>query len=272
MPRVHVNGLDLFYDIQGIGEPLLLISGFLCNHAYWSLLMPSLVKQYQVIRFDNRGIGRTSAPDSPYTIKQMATDAAALLETLGIKKVHLTGHSMGGQIAQELALAHPQKVQSLILLSSLAKGDVLFNSIVATWGELPRTLDLKLYQQVVLPWIFTDQFYSIPGMIDMIVEMAVNYPFPLTPHGLYHQSRAIVDCDTTQRLKDIDCPTLVLVGKQDILTPVKFSEQLAQGIPQAELVILDCGGHGFLIESPEDVAASILKFLSRLPKNRMSLM
>ncbi|MDZ7956448.1 MAG: alpha/beta hydrolase [Aulosira sp. DedQUE10] len=261
MPRVHVNGIDLFYDIQGTGEPLLLISGFLCDHAYWSLLIPSLVKQYQVIRFDNRGFGRTSAPDSPYTIQQMATDTAALLENIGIKKIHLAGHSMGGLIAQELTIAHPEKVKSLILISSLAKGDALFNSIIATWGELPRTLDLKLYQQIVLPWIFTDEFYSIPGMIDMIVNMAINYPFPPTPHGLYHQSRAILGCDTTQRLKDIKCPTLVLVGKEDILTPVKFSQQLAQSIPQAELVVLNAGGHGFLIESPEDVTAAILKFL-----------
>ncbi|MDZ8052775.1 MAG: alpha/beta fold hydrolase [Aulosira sp. ZfuVER01] len=272
MPRVHVNGIDLFYDIKGTGEPLLLIAGFLCDHTYWSLLMPSLVKQYQVIRLDNRGFGRTSAPDSPYSIQQMATDTAELLERIDIKKVHLAGHSMGGLIAQELALAHPEKVQSLILLSSLAKGDALFNSIIATWGELPANIDQKLYQQVILPWIFSDNFYSIPGMIDMIVKMAVNYPFPPTPYGLFHQSRAILGCDTSKRLNNIQCPTLVMVGKQDILTPVKFSEQLAQGIPNAELVVLDRGGHGFLIESPEAVASAMLKFLSGLPKNGMSLM
>lgn len=272
MPRVHVNEIDLFYEIKGTGEPLLLIAGFSCDHSYWSLLMPSLVKQYQVICLDNRGVGRTSAPDSPYSIQQMATDAAALLEQIGIEKVHLAGHSMGGQIAQELALAHPEKVQSLMLLSSLAKGDALFNSIVATWGELPAYIDPKLYQQVILPWVFSDTFYSIPEMIDMIVNMAVNYPFPPSPHGIFHQSRAILGCDTTQRLKDIHCPTLVLVSKQDILTPVKFSEQLAQGIPNAEPVVLERGGHAFLIESPEAVASVMLKFLSRFPKNGMSLM
>ncbi|MBW4562113.1 MAG: alpha/beta hydrolase [Mojavia pulchra JT2-VF2] len=272
MPRIHINGIDLFYDIQGIGEPLLLIAGFMCDYTYWSLLMPSLVKQYQVIRFDNRGIGRTSAPDSPYSIQQMASDAAALLEQIGTKKVYIAGHSMGGQIAQELALAYPEKVQSLILLSSLAKGDALFNSIITTWGDLPSTLDLKLYEQVILPWVFTDAFYSIPGMIEMIVNMAINYPFPPTPHGLYHQSRAILGSDTTDRLKDIHCPTLVLVGTQDILTPVKFSEQLAQSIPNAELVVLDRGGHGFLVEFPDAVVAAMLKFLLRLPENGMYLM
>ncbi|MBD2358336.1 alpha/beta hydrolase [Tolypothrix sp. FACHB-123] len=134
------------------------------------------------------------------------------------------------------------------------------------------TLDLKFYQQVILPWIFTDEFYSIPGMINAIVNLAINYPFSLTPHGLYHQSRAILGGDTSQRLKDIRCPTLILVGKQDILTPVKFSEQLAQGIPNAELIVLERGGHGFLIETPETVTSAMLRFLSDLPKTRKPLM
>ncbi|BAY65312.1 alpha/beta hydrolase fold protein [Calothrix brevissima NIES-22] len=272
MPKVHVNGIDLFYDIKGTGEPLLLIPGFFCDHTYWSLQISALVKNYQVIRLDNRGFGQSSAPDSPYSIQQMASDTAALLEHIGIEKVYLAGHSMGGHIAQELALAHPEKVESLILLSSLAKGDTLFKNIISTWGELVDKLDLKLYQQVILPWIFTDEFYSIPGMIEMIVNLAINYPFSVTPHGLYHQSRAILAADTSQRLQDIHCPTLILVGKQDILTPIKFSEELAQGIPNAELVVLERGGHGFLIETPEAVTSAMLKFLSQLPKTRKPLM
>ncbi|AFY34756.1 alpha/beta fold hydrolase [Calothrix sp. PCC 7507] len=261
MPKVHVNGIDLFYDIKGEGEPLLLIAGFLCDHTYWSLLMPSLLKKYQVIHLDNRDIGQTSAPEDPYSTQQMASDVAALLNHIGIKKVHLAGHSMGGQIAQEIVLAHPEKVQSLTLLSSWAKGDALFNSIIETWGYLPYTVDPKLYQQIILPWIFTDGFYSTPGMIEMIINMRINNPFPPTPKGIYHQSRAILDSDTKDRLKDIHCPTLVIVGKQDILTPVKFSEQLTQGIANAELVILDGVGHGFLIEAPEAVSSAMLKFL-----------
>jgi len=264
MPKVKVNEIDLYYNIQGAGEPLLLIAGFLCDHSYWSLVMPSLVKHYQVIRLDNRGIGQSSAPDNPYSIKQMATDAAGVLDQLGITKVHVAGHSMGGQIAQELVLAHPEKIRSLMLLSSLAKGDGLFHAVIETWGDLPSTLDMKLYEKVVLPWIFTDTFYSIPGSIDLLINMAINYPFGPTTHGLYHQSRAILSSDTLDRLKNIHCPTLVLVGRQDILTPLKFSEQLARGIPNAELVVLDSGGHGFLVESPDAVAQAMVNFLAKL--------
>jgi len=260
MPKVQVNGIDLFYEIKGTGEPLLLIAGFMCDRTYWSLLMPYL-SQYQVIRFDNRGIGQSSVPDSPYSIQQMANDAAALLDILGITKAHVAGHSMGGQIAQALAITHPGKIQSLILLASLAKGNERFNSIIKTWGDIAGKLDLELYEKIILPWIFTDNFYAMPGMIDQLIEWAVNYPFAPTKQGLYHQSRAIVNHDTTDRLQDIKCPTLVLVGEQDILTPVKFSQQLSQGIPHAELVIIENSGHGFLIESPESIAQLLLKFL-----------
>ncbi|MEH2456575.1 alpha/beta fold hydrolase [Nostoc sp.] len=264
MPKVQINGIDLFYDIKGSDEPLLLIAGFLCDHAYWSLIMPSLISHYQVIRLDNRGMGRSSAPESPYSLKQMASDVAALLDRIAIDKVHLVGHSMGGQIAQELVLAHPQKVQSLMLLSSLAKGDGLFNSIIETWGDLCGNVDLKLYEKVILPWIFTDTFYSIPGMIEGLIEFAIRYPFFPATHSIYHHSRAMLDFDTTDRLQQIHCPTLVLVGKQDILTPLKFSQQLAQGIPNAELLVLERGGHGFLIESPDAVVSAMLNFLRKL--------
>ncbi len=262
MPKVHVNGIDLFYDIKGQGEPLLLIAGFLCDHSYWSLIMPSLVTQYQVIRVDNRGMGRSSAPDSPYTIQEMAKDIAALLDHIDIGQVNVVGHSMGGQIAQELVLAHPGRVKSLILLSTFAKADGRCNHVIATWGDLPSSIDLKLYEQVVFPWIFTDEFYTIPGMVEQLIEWAVNYPFTPATHTLYHHSRAILSSDTQDRLHNIDCPTLILVGKQDILTPVKFSEQLAQSIPHAELVVIDRGGHGFLIECSDTVISVMLKFLA----------
>jgi pimeloyl-ACP methyl ester carboxylesterase len=261
MPKIQTNGIDLFYDVQGVGEPLLLLAGFLCDHSYWSLVMPSLVKQYQVIRLDNRGMGRSSAPDSPYSIQQMANDAVGVLEQLGITKVHVAGHSMGGQIAQELVLRHPEKISSLMLHSSWAKCDGLFHAVIETWGELLGTLDLKLYEKVVLPWIFTDTFYSTPGMIEAVIDMAINYPFPPTTHGVYHQSRAILSSNTSTRLQDIHCPTLVVVGRQDILTPIKFSEQLVQGIPNAKLVILEDVGHGFLVESPDTLARTMLSFL-----------
>ncbi|OKH28756.1 alpha/beta fold hydrolase [Chroogloeocystis siderophila] len=263
MPKLQANGIELFYNIQGTGEPLLLIPGFACDYAHWDLLMPSLVTEYQVIRLDNRGIGQSSAPDSPYSIKQMAKDAAILLEHIGVSKVHVAGHSMGGQIAQELALAHPEKVHSLMLLATFAIGDRRFCSIIETLGDLPRILDPEAYFYVVLPWAVSEDFYLIPGAVEEALKLKLEYPFPPTPHGLYHQSRAIISSNTLNRLQEITCPTLVLVSQQDILTPIKFSEQLAQGISNAELVVLKRGGHDLLIDAPEAVATAMLNFLAK---------
>lgn len=263
MPKLQANGIELFYDIQGVGEPLLLIPGFACDSAHWDLLMPSLVSQYQVIRLDNRGIGQSSVPDSPYSIKQMADDAATLLEHIGVTKVHIAGHSMGGQIAQELVLAYPEKVYSLMLLATFASCDRRFCSIIETLGDLPRILDPEAYFYVVLPWVIGEDFYATPGAVEEALKLQMEYPFPPTPQGLYHQSRAIMNSDTLDRLQEITCPTLVLASQQDILLPIKFSQQLVQGIPNAELVILERGGHDFLIDAPDTVSTAILNFLAK---------
>jgi 3-oxoadipate enol-lactonase len=264
MPKIHVNGIDLFYNIQGTGTPLLLIAGFDCDSSYWSLVVPALVNNYQVIRLDNRGVGKSSAPDSPYTIKQMADDTAELLNYLGITKVHVAGHSMGGQIAQELALIHPEKVTSLILLSSWAKGNAKFDSIIEMFGNLSNHLEAKVYQKTLLPWMYTENFYS-NGSIKDIISIIEYYPLP-APHGIYHQSQAILNNDTSDRLNNISCPTLVMVGKEDILTPVAFSQQLADGINDAELVVIERSGHGFLVEAPDAVVEVMLKFLASYAK------
>lgn len=265
MSVIQVNGIDLYYNLQGSreNESLLLIAGFDSDSSTWAAMMPLLVKQYQVLRFDNRGVGQTEVTDSPYSIKQMAADAVALLDYLSISQAHVAGHSMGGQIAQELALAHPEKISSLILLSSWAKGDEKFNSLIELFGDLTHELEGTLYQRVLLPWLFTDAFYSTSGTMEQLINLIENQPFPPTRHGLYHQSRAILGSDTSDRLANIHCPTLVIVGKEDLLTPVRFSEQLAQGIPHAELAILEQGGHAFVVESASTVAKVMLDFLAK---------
>lgn len=265
MPVIQVNGIELFYTIHGSSEndTLLLMAGFDSDSSTWAAMMRSLVEQYQVLRFDNRGIGQSFAPDSPYSIKQMADDAAALLDYLNIPQVHVAGHSMGGQIAQELTLAHPEKIQSLILLSSWASRDEKFNALIELFGDLTQQLEGTLYQRVLLPWMFTDAFYSSPGAMEQLISVIENQPFPPTPHGLYHQSRAILVSNTSDRIADIHCPTLVMVGKEDLVTPIKFSQQLAQGIPNTELAILEQGGHAFVVEFADIVADVMLDFLAK---------
>ncbi len=263
MPKVRANGIELYVETHGAGEPLLLIAGLACDHTMWAEVVPALTDHYRVIVFDNRGVGRSTAPDSPYTIRMMAGDTAALLDEIGVGPVHVAGYSMGGQIAQELALARPGQVRSLMLLSSCARCDERNKAVLQTWGELPGLVEPRLMARLLLPWLYTSAFFTRPGAVEQLLTLLLENPYPATPQGIYRQTRALGDFDTTSRLEDIRCPTLVLVGREDVLLPVTFSEQLARGIPGAELVVLDKAAHGLLVEAPQEVARAMLGFLAR---------
>lgn len=262
MPKIRAGDVEIFFQVSGSGPPLLLIAGFACDHLIWSKVVPALSASFRVITFDNRGMGRTTGDVSALTLRQMADDAAALLNALDIDSAHIVGHSMGGLIAQELAIAQPDRVKSLILISSCARLDERVRAIIQTWGDLPKRLDAEASARLILPWMYTNAFYSKPGAIEELVAKMMANPYPPTVEGIYAQSRASMIADTVDRLHLISKPTLVLTGREDILLTVEFSEQLARGIVNAELVILENSGHGLLIESAAAVSAPMLSFFS----------
>lgn len=264
MPIIQANGVDLFYESIGTGEPLLLIAGFACDHTIWAKMVPALARQYRVISIDNRGMGQSPASKTPVTVREMAEDAAGLLMVLGLESVHVAGHSMGGVIGQELALAYPKLVRSLSLLASFSETDARGKAIIESWGELPTKVDPLTMTKILLPWMYTNGFYSQPGVIDKLIQLILANPYPPSAQAIYEQSRAITASNTTARLHQITCPTLVLAGSEDILAPVASSQQLAQGIRGSELVVLEKTGHGLLIETPEMVVRAMLGFLSQV--------
>jgi 3-oxoadipate enol-lactonase len=208
-------------------------------------------------------VGQTSGPDAAFSIRQMAEDAAGLLDAIELNPAHVAGQSMGGLIAQELALAHPEQVRTLTLLSSCAQVDERGKAIIESWGELPRLVSPATATRLILPWMYTNTFFATPGAVEEVIAQIMADPFPPSAQGIYAQSRAISTCNTSDRLGDVDCPTLVLVGSEDILFPVAFAEQLVRGIRGAELVVIEKTGHGLLIESPEAVSTALLDFLRR---------
>ncbi len=261
--RIARTGIDIYHEEHGDGPPLLLIYGFTGNAQAWALQTPVFAEHYRTIIFDNRGIGRSTVPEGAYTIREMAEDTAGLLETLGIGRAHVVGYSMGGQIAQELAINHPQVVDRLVLTSTWARPDTLFSTTIDVWAELYRQgVDQQTRQRYAFTWTLSDQYLDTPGALERMLALAAANPYPPTPPGVWGQSRAILAGDTLDRLASIAAPTLVMVGRQDILTPVKFAEQLARGIPNATLRVLDRGGHGYLYENTAEFNQVVLDFLA----------
>lgn len=258
MPTVQVGDINIYYEIHGKGEPLVMICGASATTESYALLAPIYARQYQVILFDNRGTGKTDAPDIPYTAEMMADDLAGLLDSIGIKSAHIYGQSMGGMIAQEFALRHPRRVKSLALQCTTCGGphspplneSKRFNPELRT-KMTPEELGEETLQLCVTP-----------GFIKKHPEVARRMKEAMMKHGALRQAQAAKDHSTYERLPEIKVPTLILVGDVDAAIPAENSRILASRIPQAELVVFKGAGH-ILIEAGNKPAHVILEFLNR---------
>jgi len=242
MPTVRVGDINMYYEIHGKGEPLLLIIGYGGNSGEWFRQIPSLSQNYRVVAFDNRGAGRSAKPDVPYTMQMLAQDIAGLLEALTIDATHIYGVSMGGMIAQEFTLRHPEKVKSLILGCTLCGGsNAIAPDAEATNFlfdvERAKRLTAEEITRELLQFMYTQGFIdNNPDIIEQFIANRVEYFPPL--YGFLRQAEAIILHDTYERLPQIKAPTLVIAGTADRLIPVENSRILASRIPNAELVIM----------------------------------
>ena len=264
MPRVTVGDIEMYYVEVGDGDPVVLIMGFGGDHQAWGFQVPALVASHRVIAFDNRGAGQTDAPDHPYSTKQMAADTAGLMDALGIERAHVIGVSMGGMIAQELAIGFPSRVRSLQLHCTYARPDNYVRALIAAWRTARVVLDDAAALRTIAPWLFCAATYDErPEFVEMLLEQAAANPYRQTRVGFLRQSEAVEHHDALDRLSAIRCPTLVSVAADDILVPPRFSRALAERIPGAELQVLPAGGHVYFWEHPDAFNELCLKFLAR---------
>ncbi len=263
MPKVKVRDIEMFYLEAGAGEPVVLIMGFGGDHLAWGFQTRVLAERYRVIAFDNRGAGQSDAPDRPYTTRMMADDTAGLMDALGVERAHVVGVSLGGMIAQELALAHPGRVRTLHLGCTLGRPDAYMRALVAVWRTLRTSLSREDMLRAVALWLFAPGTYSErPEFVEMVVQTALASPHPQTLAGFLRQGDAILAHDALDRLRDIRCPTLVSVGEDDILVPPRFSREVAARIPGAVLRTVPGAGHVYFWERPEAFNALCLEALA----------
>jgi pimeloyl-ACP methyl ester carboxylesterase len=261
MPKAPTRDISTYYEEAGSGEPLLLIMGIGGDLQGWALQAPELAKQFRVITYDNRGAGRSSAPDRPYSIKQMAGDACALLDRLGIAKTHVLGYSMGGYIAQELALAAPDRVEKLILLATAPEIDGFGRTVVRSLMDIRRSnMSREQVVRAMAPFLYSTDLLNDEARFERAVLNSVTNPYAQSDVGFLRQAEAILGFDAADRVAGIKNRTLVVVGQDDILVPPRNSEKLAKLLPSAELKVLS-GGHIGCIEYPSEYNDAFMEFL-----------
>jgi pimeloyl-ACP methyl ester carboxylesterase len=272
MATTNVNGIDLYYEEHGSphGEPVLLIMGFLMNAAAWGAQIPALAPRYRVIAFDNRGAGRTTQPETPYSVDDMADDAIALLDHLGVDTAHVVGLSMGGMIAQHVVLRHPSRVRTLTLMVTTCGGphSATYASMLEMRNEADGVTidgmggwDADRVHDLLLTF-FTPEFVANPG--PGLAQMGLSViQYPTQPHSMLLQGDAMLQHDTWADLPKIGVPTLVMYGGDDPLINPEDSRILASRIPGAEVRAFPGLRHGFNAEKPDEVNAALLEFLGK---------
>ena len=263
MPFVENQGAKIYWDERSMGEPVLLIMGLGYPSDMWWRTRPVLDSRYRTIVLDNRGSGRSDVPPGPYPIAQMASDALAVLDAAGVKSAHVFGISMGGMIAQELALQNPQRVRSLILGCTAAGGPTAVRAEPEV-GQLLMNRGSMTPEEAAtaaIPYIYD------PGTPrDRIDEdLAVRRPWLPRPEGYVAQLQGILAWEAYSRLPQLKVATLVIHGETDRLVPSGNGELIAARIPGAKLVKLPHASHIFPTDQTAACHQAILGFLAAAP-------
>ncbi|MFT4058076.1 MAG: alpha/beta fold hydrolase [Legionella sp.] len=252
----------MYYEIHGEGEPLVLIGGFTADHLVWGAVVDYFKENYQVILLDNRGAGQTDVPDGPYSIEQMADDVAGLCTKLGIQKAHFVGSSMGGYIVQTLAVKHKELVHSVVISNSAAVLGTPFRVYVEAQREMRRAkLPAEIIIKAACSWFFSYQFIAQPGMLELLIQMSLNNPYPFSDKGYDGQYEALKKFDSSAWLQKIDVPTLVLAAEQDLVFREPLVKQFAQQIAHAKYYCFNDCGHLPMIEYPEEFKRLVHEFI-----------
>lgn len=265
MAIAKVGSIELYYERSGSGPPILFIGGLGAGQMLWANVVAHLKHEYECITFDNRGIGQSSKPPSGYTIPDLSRDSLGLLDSLSVTKAHVVGMSMGGLIAQDMALEHPENIKSLVMAGSFAKTSARGDLIQETRKILQKRLDPYEYFLVQATWMFGPETLGKPDFAENYARNMADNPHPQAKHAFDQLADGVARFDTRERLKDINVPSLVVVGEEDIMASPSQSKALAEGIPGAELVVLPKLGHFCLAtEGSKQFADCITSFIKRV--------
>ena len=260
MPYANVNGVNLYYELYGDGDPVVLIGGLGSQLQSWATQVPVYSRHFKVVVFDNRGSGKSDKPQARYSTQDMAHDTASLMAVLGIESAHIVGKSMGGMIGQWLAINYPQKVQKLVLGCSSASRDEVGNEILRMGREIASKMGTKAVWLMALYLGYTREY--IEENLGTIKDAMHSVPEdPEALEGYMGQSFACEGHNTRDVLDQISAPTLMMLGETDLIASPRRSKELSERIPNSKLTVFSGVGHGFWRERQEEVDELVLEFL-----------
>lgn len=277
MPHLQVNGIQLYYEFHGreSGPVMVLVNGLLTDTSSWAPIIKDLGAHFRILAYDCRGQGQSDKPDHPYPPALHAQDLEALLTALGLvggsgaagaanagpagQGIHAIGLSSGGCIALQLAVQHPDWFRSLTVVDAYAEADTMLKVKLQGWVSAMEAGGGPLRFDVATPWVWGRNFLN--------KTYEALRPFRDKAMGISQQPamnliRGAMDFDVSRELDRVSCPTLVVVGEEDLLTPMPYAEQMVRGIPQARLAVIAGAGHASLLEQPAEFNRLALEFLA----------
>ena len=264
MATARANGIDLYYEVHGEGEPLLWIGGLGANVREIPYLVDAYSKHYRFIAYDGRGCGRSTKPEEDYTIAGLADDAAALLDTIGVQSAYVYGSSMGGMVAQELALLYPERVRALILGCTTPGAVRGARPTAETVQKMVHNQSLTGDEALEAGWeLGYSRAYIAANRASLLERARAAAEFAAPREAYLRQVIASAKHDTYERLEQIQCPVMIIHGSDDVMIPVENAWLLKRHIPHAEVMILEGMGHGYNLEAQAQADALVLGFLRR---------
>jgi 3-oxoadipate enol-lactonase len=265
MPFVHAaDGTRIHYEVTGKSgaTPVLMIQGLGASKNAWNLQRIAMATRFRCISFDNRGAGRSDKPTEPFTLEQMADDAIAVLDAAGIETAHVVGASMGGVISQIVAVKYPQRVRSLTLVCTACRNHPWRQELLQSWAKTADEKGMIEVGKEAAQWVMSPRsFRRLVPAFTWMGPLAALRP----RHSFVSQIDAILNTreELVDQLSTITAPTMVIVGNQDILTPRGDSEEIAERIPNAELVVISGAAHGLMMEHSSTFNKILIEFLQR---------
>ncbi len=259
MPRIKINDISLNYELDGNGPTIVFINGLTMDVNGWYFQVQPFSERYTVLRYDCRGQGQSDKPDMPYSQDMHADDLKSLMDRIEIQKVHVIGISNGGMVAQHFILKYPEKVGALVLVDTCSYIDTLLEIIIKVWIRATEVGGSEFRYDIALPALFAEGFIKRNlELIATLKEISVkNNP----PEPIKNLAKGCLIHNVNDRIPEIKAPTLIIVGEEDILIPLKYSKILNEKIEGSRLVIMKDCGHVPTLEKPEEFNKIVLEFL-----------